>query len=111
MPIVGAIDSDRTARMMERLLEAIIQSKARFAILDVTGVDTIDTSTADNFVRIIRAVQLLGAQGVISGIGPLVAQTIVDLGVDLTGIRTFSNLREALRACLAAPRRAPSTSA
>lgn len=111
VPIVGAIDSDRTARMMERLLESIIQTKARFAILDVTGVETIDTSTADNFVRIIRAVQLLGAQGVISGIGPLVAQTIVDLGVDLTGIRTFSNLREALRACLAAPRRAPSTSA
>ena len=110
VPIVGVIDGDRTARMMERLLEAIIQSKARFAILDVTGVETIDTSTADNFVRIIRAVQLLGAQGVISGIGPLVAQTIVDLGVDLTGIRTFSNLREALKACIAAPRRAPKTS-
>lgn len=107
VPIVGAIDGDRTARMMEKLLESIIQSKARFAILDVTGVETIDTSTADNFVRIIRAVQLLGAQGVISGIGPLVAQTIVDLGVDLTGIRTFSNLREALKSCIAAPRRAP----
>jgi rsbT co-antagonist protein RsbR len=106
VPVVGVIDGDRTARMMEKLLEAIIGSKARFAILDVTGVDTIDTTTADNFVRIIRAVQLLGAQGVISGIGPLVAQTIVDLGVDLTRIRTFSNLREALRACIAAPRRA-----
>ncbi len=110
VPIVGVIDSERTARMMERLLEAIIHSKARFAILDVTGVETIDTSTADNFVRIIRAVQLLGAQGVISGIGPLVAQTIVDLGVDLTGIRTYSNLREALKACIAAPRRTPKTS-
>lgn len=109
VPVVGAIDGERTARMMEKLLEAIIQSKARFAILDVTGVETIDTSTADNFVRIIRAVQLLGAQGVISGIGPLVAQTIVDIGVDLTGIRTFSNLREALKTCIAAPRRAPRT--
>jgi rsbT co-antagonist protein RsbR len=106
VPIVGAVDGDRTGRLMEKLLAAIIDSKARFAILDVTGVDTIDTTTADNFVRIVRAVQLLGAQGVISGIGPGVAQTLVDLGVDLSGIRSFSNLREALKACIAAPARA-----
>ena len=105
VPIVGAIDGERTARLMEKLLAAIIDTKSRFAILDVTGVETIDTTTADNFIRIIRAVQLLGAQGVISGIGPLVAQTLVDLGVDLTGVRTFSNLREALKACIAAPAR------
>lgn len=105
VPIVGAIDGERTARLMEKLLAAIIESKARFSILDVTGVEAIDTSTADNFVRIVRAVQLLGAQGVISGIGPMVAQTLVDLGVDLSGIRTFANLREALKACIAAPAR------
>lgn len=106
VPVVGAINADRTAQMMERLLEAIIRERAQFAILDVTGVETIDTSTADNFVRIVRAVQLLGAQGVIAGIGPLVAQTIVDLGVDLTGIPTYSNLREALQAHILATRRA-----
>lgn len=106
VPVVGVVDGDRTARLMEKLLEAIIGSKSRFAILDVTGVETIDTGTADNFVRIIRAVQLLGARGVISGIGPLVAQTIVDLGVDLTGIRTYANLKEALKACIDAPRTA-----
>ncbi len=103
VPIVGAIDAERTGRVMEKLLACIIDSKSRFAILDVTGVETIDAATADNFVRIIRAVQLLGAHGVLSGIVPAVAQTLVDLGVDLSGVRTFANLREALKACLAEP--------
>lgn len=101
VPVVGAVDGDRTSRMMEKLLETIIHSKSRYAIIDVTGVETVDTHTADNFVRLIRGVQLLGAQGIISGIGPLVAQTIVDLGVDLSGIPTFANLKEALHACIA----------
>jgi len=108
VPIVGAIDASRTAQMMERLLEAILQRRARCAILDLTGVEMIDTATADNFLRIVRAVKLLGAQGVIAGIGPNVAETLVGLGVDLTAIPTFSNLREALRAFIAAPRRAAS---
>src|SRR5690606_17861839 len=107
VPIVGAIDGERTARLMGKLLDAILHNKARAASLDVTGVDAIDADTADNLIRIIRAVQLLGAHGVLSGIGPMVAQTIVDLGVDLTAIRTFSNLREALKACISAPGRRP----
>jgi rsbT co-antagonist protein RsbR len=101
VPVIGAVDGERTSRMMEKLLETIIHTKSRHAIIDVTGVETVDTHTADNFVRLIRGVQLLGAQGIISGIGPLVAQTIVDLGVDLTGIPTFANLKEALQACIA----------
>ncbi len=101
VPGGAAADGARAARMMEKLLETIIHTKSRHAILDVTGVETVDTNTADNFVRLIRGVQLLGAQGIISGIGPLVAQTIVDLGVDLTGIPTFANLKEALHACIA----------
>jgi rsbT co-antagonist protein RsbR len=101
VPVVGAVDGDRTTRMMEKLLEAIILSKSRHAILDVTGVDTIDTTTADNFVKLVRGVQLLGARGVISGINPLVAQAIVDLGVDLREISTFANLKEALQHCIA----------
>jgi rsbT co-antagonist protein RsbR len=100
VPVVGAVDGERTSRMMEKLLETIIHTKSRYAIIDVTGVETVDTHTADNFVRLIRGVQLLGAQGIISGIGPLVAQTIVDLGVDLAGIPTFANLKEALHACI-----------
>ena len=100
VPVVGAVDGERTSRMMEKLLETIIHTKSRYAIIDVTGVEMVDTHTADNFVRLIRGVQLLGAQGIISGIGPLVAQTIVDLGVDLSGIPTFANLKEALHACI-----------
>lgn len=102
VPLVGAVDGDRTARLMERLLEAIIAGKARCAILDVTGVDAVDVETADNLLRIVRAAQLLGAHAVLSGIGPAVAQTIVDLGLDLAGVRTFANLQEALKACVAA---------
>ncbi len=101
VPVIGSVDGERTSRMMEKLLETIIHTKSRHAIIDVTGVETVDTHTADNFVRLIRGVQLLGAHGIISGIGPLVAQTIVDLGVDLTGIPTFANLKEALQACIA----------
>lgn len=67
--------------------------------------EALDAATADNFIRIIRAVRLLGAHGILSGIAPAVAQTLVDLGVDLTGIHTFANLREALKACLAEPGR------
>lgn len=107
VPVVGAVDGERASRMMEKLLETIIHTKSRHAILDVTGVETVDADTADNFVRLIRGVQLLGAQGIISGIGPLVAQTIVDLGVDLTGISTHANLKEALHACIAAGNRGP----
>lgn len=106
VPLVGTIDASRAAQVMERLLEAILQRRARCAILDLTGVETIDTATADNFLCIVRAVKLLGAQGMIAGIGPHVAQTLVGLGVDLTAIPTFSNLREALKAYIVAPRRA-----
>lgn len=107
VPVVGAVDGERASQMMEKLLETIIQTKSRHAILDVTGVETVDADTADNFVRLIRGVQLLGAQGIISGIGPMVAQTIVDLGVDLAGIPTHANLKEALHACIAAGNRSP----
>jgi rsbT co-antagonist protein RsbR len=105
VPIVGAIDAERTGRLMEKLLATLIETRSRFAILDVTGVEALDAATADNFIRIIRAVRLLGAHGILSGIAPAVAQTLVDLGVDLTGIHTFANLREALKACLAEPGR------
>lgn len=104
VPIIGTIDAGRAAQLMERLLEAILHRRARCAILDLTGVEMIDTATADSFLSIIRAVKLLGAHGSIAGIGPAVAQTLVGLGVDLTAIPTYSNLREALRAYIAGAR-------
>lgn len=96
VPIIGNIDNERAVRLMDLLLESIIRHKARYAILDVTGVSGLDKSTAENFVRVLRAVELIGASGIISGIGPAVAQTLVGLDVELGSIRTYASLREAL---------------
>lgn len=100
IPLTGMLDSDRAVQMMQRLLEEIIQTRARYAILDLTGVEVVDTSTADHLVRIVRAIELLGARAVISGIGSSVAQTVISLGVDLSRIITLRNLRDALRFCM-----------
>ena len=103
VPLTGMLDSDRAVQMMERLLDEIIKTRANYAILDLTGVDVVDTSTADHLVRIIRAIELLGARAVISGIRSAVAQTMTSLGVDLRRIVTLRNMRDALQYCMNAP--------
>jgi rsbT co-antagonist protein RsbR len=100
MPLVGTIDHARAADIMGRLLSTVVAERARFTVLDVTGVTNIDTGTADQFVRIIRAVELLGATGVIAGVQPSVSLAITALGVDLSGIKTFRNARDALVYCM-----------
>jgi PAS domain S-box-containing protein len=100
MPLFGAIDHARAAQMQERLLETVTRTRARAAILDLTGVGDIDPGTADNIIKLVHALRLLGAQGIVVGIRPDVAQAIVALGVDLSRIRTLSNLREALVMCM-----------
>ncbi|WP_272417445.1 STAS domain-containing protein [Polyangium jinanense] len=100
LPLFGVVDSQRAAEMMERLLDAITQKVATYAIIDLTGVDIVDTSTADHIGRLVRAAELLGARCIITGIRPAVAQTMVQIGIDLTKIITLSTLREALRRCM-----------
>lgn len=100
MPVVGLVDSVRSADMKTTLLEVVGRTGARFAIIDLTGVDTVDTATADHLLKVMRAVQLLGARCVITGIQPAVAQIIVGLGLDLHGVITLRSLREGLRFCL-----------
>lgn len=100
MPVVGLVDSVRAADMKNALLEAVARTGARFAIVDLTGVDTVDTATADHLLRVMRAVRLLGARCVITGIQPAVAQIIVGLGLELQGVVTLRSLREGLRFCL-----------
>ena len=97
LPIVGVVDSRRSMQIMERLLEEIVQRQSRHVIIDVTGVEMIDTRTADHFLKLIKAVALLGAQCRITGIRPAVAQTLVDLGINLAGVRASRNLKHALR--------------
>jgi rsbT co-antagonist protein RsbR len=97
MPIVGIVDSVRTAEMARTLLNTIVQSKAHLALLDITGIQVMDTRVVDHFLRMARAVRLLGARCVLSGVHPNVSQTIVHMGLDLRGIETHRSMRDALR--------------
>jgi len=100
LPVVGIVDSQRSAEMTESLLEMVVTKQARTAIVDITGIDVMDTKTADHFIKMAKAVRLLGAQCILSGINPAIAQTLTHIGVDLTGVRTMRNLRDALQAHL-----------
>ncbi len=100
LPIVGALDTRRADQLETALLREIDVRRARIAILDITGVAVIDTAIARRLLDMARAVRLLGAQPVLSGIRANVAQTVVTLGVDLRGIRTFAELQDALESTL-----------
>ena len=93
MPLIGAIDSTRIQQIMETLLEGVAAQRANIAILDITGVQVIDTQVANALVQAAQAVRLLGAQVVLTGIQPQIAQTLVHLAVDLSGIVTRATLQ------------------
>ncbi|WP_438005291.1 PAS domain-containing protein [Sorangium sp. So ce321] len=97
MPVLGVLDEQRSQQMMEVLLDAVARTRCRHAIIDLTGVSALDAATADHVLKLIDAVAMLGAQGIVVGIRPEVAQTVVSLGLDLSNIKTLSNLREGLR--------------
>jgi anti-anti-sigma regulatory factor len=100
MPIIGVVDSRRSAEIMERLLSEITAKQSRFVILDITGVEIVDTKTADHFIKVIKAAELLGTRCILTGIRPAVAQTLVEIGVDLSSITTLRTLQDGLRECL-----------
>lgn len=102
LPVIGMVDSRRSAEMMETLLNEIVIRRSKYVILDVTGVEIVDTRTADHFVKVMKSAELLGTRCVMTGIRPAVAQTLVELGVDLGSIHTLRNLQEGLRFCLRA---------
>jgi PAS domain S-box-containing protein len=96
MPLIGSIDTGRAQQIIEALLTGVAEHRAQVAILDITGVPVVDTQVASALIRAAQAVKLLGAQVVLSGIRPEVAQTIVGLGVDMSGIVTRSSLQSGL---------------
>jgi anti-anti-sigma regulatory factor len=102
MPLIGAMDAGRAQRVLEVLLAGIAESRASVAILDITGVPTMDTQVADGLIRAAKGVKLLGAQAVLTGIRPEVAQTLVSLGIDLTGIVTERSLQSGIEYAMAA---------
>ncbi len=93
MPLVGAIDSARIQQIMETLLEGISDHQAEIAILDITGVQVVDTQVADGMIRAAQAVRLLGAEIVLTGIGATMAQTLINLGADMSNITTRGTLQ------------------
>lgn len=97
LPVVGVVDSVRSAQMTDVLLQAIAEKRTRCAIVDITGIEVMDTKTVDHFVRMARAVRLLGAECVLTGVSPNIAHTMVQMGVDLADVATHRSLREALR--------------
>lgn len=101
LPMIGTLDSARTQLVMESLLQRIVESGAEIAIIDITGVPTVDTLVAQHLLKTVTAIRLMGADCIISGIRPQIAQTIVHLGIDLQGITTKATLADALAIALA----------
>lgn len=101
LPLVGIVDSQRTQDIMEKTLTRIAESRARVFVMDISGVVTVDTAVANNFIRITQATRLMGCDCIISGISPSVARTLVELGADVGEVRTTATLRDALQLALA----------
>jgi len=100
VPMIGTLDSSRTQVVMETLLQRIVDTGATLAIIDITGVPTVDTLVAQHLLKTVSAIRLMGAECIISGIRPQIAQTIVHLGIDLQGISSKSSLADALAMAL-----------
>ncbi|MFJ9904567.1 STAS domain-containing protein [Streptomyces sp. NPDC101152] len=96
VPLIGTLDSARSQVVMETLLQAIVEQHAQFAILDITGVPTVDSLVAQHLMKTVAAARLMGAECVVSGIRPAIAQTIVHLGLDLGTVITRASLADAL---------------
>lgn len=96
LPLIGTIDSARAKQIMENLLESIVTTKSSIVIMDITGVPAVDTEVANRLLRSMQAAKLMGAECVLTGISPQISQTLVHLGVDLSGVTTRASLRDGL---------------
>jgi rsbT co-antagonist protein RsbR len=100
LPIIGTLDSARTQVVMESLLQAIVQTNSKVAIVDITGVPTVDTVVAQHLLKTVTAARLMGADCIISGVRPQIAQTIVHLGINLADVTTKASLSAAFSVAL-----------
>jgi rsbT co-antagonist protein RsbR len=100
LPLIGTLDSERTQVVMENLLQRIVTTGSSIAVIDITGVPTVDTLVAQHLLKTVAAAQLMGAECIISGIRPQIAQTIVHLGIDLAGVATKASLSDAFALAL-----------
>jgi anti-anti-sigma factor len=100
VPLIGMLDSARTEQLTERLLKRLTETNSSVGVLDITGVPTIDTQTAKHLIEMIKAIRYIGAEVVLTGVRPMIAQTLVHLGIDLAGTATRSSLAAGLRLAL-----------
>lgn len=100
VPLIGTLDSARTQIVMETLLQKIVETGSKIAILDITGVPTVDTQTAQHLIKTVSATRLMGADCIISGIRPQIAQTIVHLGIDIFDVITKATMADAINEAL-----------
>ncbi|HEY5758339.1 MAG TPA: STAS domain-containing protein [Steroidobacter sp.] len=100
LPLIGTLDSERTQVVMETLLERLVATGSSIAVIDITGVPTVDTLVAQHLLKTVAAAQLMGADCIISGIRPQIAQTIVHLGIDLSSVATKASLSDAFALAL-----------
>lgn len=100
LPIIGTLDSSRTQVVMENLLQTVVATNSKFAIIDITGVPTVDTLVAQHLLKTITAARLMGAECIISGVRPQIAQTIVHLGINLEDVVTKAKLSDAFALAL-----------
>jgi rsbT co-antagonist protein RsbR len=96
LPIIGMLDSQRARQLTEQLLGAIQTNRAKVVVIDITGVATIDVTVADHLVQTVQASRLMGAKAIITGLSSGIAQTLVDLGVDLSMMQTVGDLQGGL---------------
>jgi rsbT co-antagonist protein RsbR len=97
VPILGSLDSERASRISEALLTQIVEKRAAAAIIDISGITAVDSAVADRLIRTAKAVKLVGAEAILTGVGVEIAQTIADLGIDMEGLKTMSTLKDGLR--------------
>jgi rsbT co-antagonist protein RsbR len=100
LPVIGTLDSARTQVVMEALLENIVKTNSKVAIIDITGVPTVDTVVAQHLLKTVTAARLMGADCIISGVRPQIAQTIVHLGINLLDVTTKATLSDAFALAL-----------
>lgn len=100
LPIIGTLDSSRTQMVMENLLQTVVATNSKYAIIDITGVPTVDTLVAQHLLKTITAARLMGAECIISGVRPQIAQTIVHLGINLEDVVTKAKLSDAFALAL-----------
>ena len=100
LPIIGTLDSRRAQMMMEALLQKVVETGSTIAILDITGVRTMDTLVANHLIKTVTAARLMGARCILTGVSPAIAQTMVQLGIDLTQITTRAQMSDGIKLAL-----------